>query len=600
MVSDKTTPDTNAALAILRQSDAPMVEVLQALTYLDRNETSFRSLRMGIASNVTVDLLGTYLRRHAYLAGVRLTVLKGSYDSLLSDVDAFCAQGVDYLIVIPFFDNLQASWECQLDLLDSEARHAPINDYLARLNLALDKAQGVGNVILAGAHLWNSPVVFDGGSPQAELVVAFNAALKESVAQRSNVRFLDAAAIVTQVGARQSFDARFYYRGKAPYTPVFMNEFARQVSLVTRSFGSVFHKVLVLDCDNTLWGGIVGEDGIAGIQLDPYNFPGNVFWNVQQQVLALERQGVLLCLCSKNNEADVTAVLDSHANMAIKTSHLVLNKINWNDKPGNIKALAAELNLGLDSFVFIDDSAFEVEAVREQLPMVRVFQVPKRLTDYPAMMREVAELLLAGGVSLENKAKTQQYRQLAQAAKLQTGFASQEDYLRSLELKVCLQRDAQEQIGRISELMSKSNQFNLTTRRLMPGEVTHLMESDHARVYSFSVRDRLADHGVTGVLITEDEGDALVVHSFLMSCRVIGRGVEFSVWKAIFEDARSRGKTVLRAAYIPTAKNAQVADFFDRLGLTRINESDDGSRHYESKVGDVRFADSNWVELIND
>lgn len=587
-----------AALATLRRADAPMVEVMQALTQLDKSATAFRTLRVGVASNVTVDLLGNYLRRHAYLAGVRLQVLKGNYDNLLGDVEDFSNQGVDQLIVIPFFDNLQASWEAQLDGLTADQRQAPMADYLARLDLALTKAAGVGSVILAGAHLWHTPAAFDGQSLQADMLAAFNAGLRQAAAKRPNVRLLDTAAIVALIGSRQAFDARFYYRGKAPYTPAFLNELSRQIGLVTRSFGSVFHKVLVLDCDNTLWGGIVGEDGIDGIKLDPYAYPGNVFWNVQQQALALERQGVLVCLVSKNNEADVAEVLSRHGQMVLKAEHVVARRVNWDDKVGNLKSLAAELNLGLDSFVFVDDSPFEVEAVREQLPQVRVFQVPERLTDYPAMFREVSELFLAGGVSAESRSKTQQYRQLAEAASQQASFGSQEDYLRSLGLKVTLQRDAAAQVGRISELMNKSNQFNVSTRRLMPGEVTALMERPDATVYSFSVADRLADHGLTGVLITEDEGDAVVVHSFLMSCRVIGRGVEFSVWKAVFDDARSRGKAVLRAAYVPSAKNAQVSDFFDRLGLARTDEGGDGSRHYEAPVSNPTLADSNWVELV--
>jgi FkbH-like protein len=600
MVSTTATPDIEDALTVLRKQDAPMVDVMLALAQLDRCEASFRTLRLGIVSNVTVDLLANYLRRYAYLAGVRLIVLKGSYDNLLGDVETYSELGLDFLIVIPFFDNLQASWEAQLVGLDTEARQAPILDYIARLDLALARTAKVGNIILAGAHLWHPSAVLDGHSPQAELVADFNAAMSETAAKHANVRLLDTAAIVTTLGTGLAFDARFYYRGKAPYTPPFINELARRINMMTRSFGSAFHKVLVLDCDNTLWGGIVGEDGLAGIQLDPYSYPGNIFWNVQQQVLALERQGVLVCLCSKNNAADVADVFTCHEQMVLRHEHVIAQKVNWSDKTSNLRALAAELNLGLDSFVFIDDSSFEVEAVRDQLPMVRVFEVPQRLTDYPAMLRDISELFLAGGISTENRSKTRQYRQIAEAASLQASFSSQEDYLRSLRLKVRLQRDAADQVGRISELMNKSNQFNLTTRRLMPGEVASLMASAHATVYSFAVSDRLADHGVTGVIITEDEADAVVVHSFLLSCRVIGRGVEFAVWKAVFDDAQSRGKTVLRATYVPSAKNSQVADFFDRLGLNKADERGDGSRHYVAQVANVRLADSDWVELIND
>jgi FkbH-like protein len=588
-----------AALDILRRNDAPMIEVLDALKQLDRSEERFRSLKLGVAANVTVDLAVNALRRHAYLAGVRLEVIKGDYDNLLGDVQSFTAQGVDILLIIPFFDNLQPSFESQLDALDVASRRAPVGDYLARLDLALVQSQGVGTVVLAGAHLWHPPAGFDGRTVQIDTLAEFNTALRDLALRRPNVKLLDTAGIVTALGTRQCFDSRFYYSGKAPYTPAFFNEFARQLSLITRGFGSTFYKVLVLDCDNTLWGGIVGEDGLEGIKLDPYNHPGNIFWNVQQQIIALERQGVLVCLCSKNNDADVLEVLNTHQKMVLRHEHLVARRVNWDDKPGNLRALAAELNLGLDSFVFVDDSPFEVEAVREQLPQVRVFQVPKRLTDYPAMFREISELFLAGGVSAESKSKTQQYRSLAEAAAQQASFGSQEEYLRSLGLKVTLYRDATDQIARISELVNKSNQFNVTTRRLMPGDVAALMEHPDATVYSFGVSDRLADHGITGVLITQDEGDTVKVHSFLMSCRVIGRGVEFSVWRAVFADAQARGKALLQAAYVPSAKNAQVADFFDRLGLPRAGESPDGSRQYEARVSGVHLADSNWVELIN-
>ncbi len=199
--------------------------------------------------------------------------------------------------------------------------------------------------------------------------------------RHANVRFIDLGDVVATLGRQQAFDARFYYRGKAPYRPAFMNELSRRVGLATRGFGGAFHKVLVLDCDNTLWGGVIGEDGLAGLQFDPHSYPGNIFWTVQHQVCALERQGVLVCLCSKNNEADVEQALTEHQHMVLRGEHVVARRVNWNDKPGNLEALAAELNLGLESFVFVDDSAFEVEAVRTRLPMVRVFQVPQRLTD---------------------------------------------------------------------------------------------------------------------------------------------------------------------------------------------------------------------------
>lgn len=590
---------SGVALQVLRRSDATMSDVLKALSTLDKAEHTGRVLKLGIAANVSVDLLANYLRRHAYLAGVRLEVFKGTYDDLLNDVDSFVARGVDHLLVIPFFDNLQAAWESQLDVLADEARQAPMLGWLSKLKLALGRAASTGRVTVAGAHLWNATAFGMAG----ELVNEFNAALKAMAAMHANTQVLDTAAIVAHVGEKAAFDARFYFKGKAPYTPAYFDEFARRFSLATRGFGSYFYKVVALDCDNTLWGGIVGEDGLSGIRLDPYNYPGNVYWAVQQQLRQLEAQGILLCLCSKNNPADADEVFARHPSAVLKDEHLTAKKVNWEPKVANLLALAAELKLGLESFIFIDDSDFELEAVRAQLPAVKVFQVPKQLTDYPAVLREVAALCVAGGVSTESKSKTQQYRQLALAAAAQETYASQEDYLRSLGLKVRVYRDARDQIARIAELTQKSNQFNLTTRRYTPGEVSALMDRADATVYSFDVGDRFGECGITGVIVVDVATVDARVDAFLMSCRVIGRGVEFAVWRAVLDDVRKLGKRGLSAAYLPSGKNAQVSDFFDRLGLSAVDEpgepARDGGRNYQARVNDVRLADSDWVELID-
>ncbi len=589
------------ALATLARSDAAMVDVLQALKWLDASDASFRTLKVGIASNITADLMATYLRRHAYPGGVRLQVAKGSYDDLVGDARAHAAAGADLLILLPFFDNLQPSWENQLGTLLPADRDAAQADYLDKLALALQEAVNVPQVLLFGAHLWNPGV--GANSPQRAALNAFNAGLAEVAARHAQVKLVETEGLLARFGARHAFDPRFYFRGKAPYSAGFVDQLAMAASAATRRFGSQFHKVLVLDCDNSLWGGIVGEDGLDGVKLDPYGFPGNVFWTVQQQFKALETQGVLLCLNSKNNASDVDEVLSSHPYMLLRDDLIAAKKVNWSDKPNNLRALAAELNLGLDSFVFIDDSAFEVAAVREQLPQVRVFQVPEALHDYPALVRdEVVPLFVAGGVSVENLGKTRQYRALGQAAQERTGFASQEEYLRSLQMVVTLQRNARGQLARMAELMAKSNQFNLTTQRLQAGELAELMARPDATVYSFSVSDRLAEHGLIGVLITEDDAmdaGALRVHSFLMSCRVIGRGIEFGVWRSVLTDALARGKQRLTACFRPTARNAQVADFYDRLGLSLFAVTQDGSRSYSAELAAVQLADSPWVELRN-
>lgn len=583
------------ALNVLRRSDASMTDVLTALSALDNTDHTGRKLKLGIAANVTVDPLPNYLRRHAYLAGVRLEVYKGSYDDILNDVAQFVDLGVEHLLVIPFFDNLRPSWESQLDTVDADGRQATLLTWLSKLKLALSRTSTMGQVTVAGGHLWNA---IPSGAARDSLA-EFNSALQTMVDDNPNAQLLDTVSIITQLGEKIAFDSRFYYRGKAPYKPAFFDEFARRIALATRGFGSYFYKVVVLDCDNTLWGGVIGEDGLGGIALNPYDYPGNVYWVVQQELKRLESQGVLLCLCSKNNAADAEEVFSRHPHSVLTQEHFAAMKLNWETKVANLQALANELNLGLDSFIFIDDSEFELDSVRKQLPQVRIFQVPKILTDYPAMLREVGEICIAGGLSAESKQRTQQYRQLAQAAAAQDDFASEVEYLCSLELRVRIYRDAHEQIARIAELTQKSNQFNLTTRRYTSGEIAGLMERPDVTVYSFDVTDRFGECGVTGVAIVDFSTDQAEVDAFLMSCRVIGRGVEFAVWRAVLEDARRHGKQTLSARYIPSGKNSQVSDFFDRLGLSRVEESAEGSSRYQASANEVLLVDSDWVELID-
>lgn len=584
------------ALAELARPGAALADVMAALKVLDGSTAPWRTLKAGIVANVTVDLLGTQLRRQAYGCGVRLAVARSSYDDFVGDVQAHQAAGAELLLLLPFFDNLQPAFEAQLDTMDDATRDAAIADALARVALALQAAAGVPQVLLFAGHLHQADVPLH--SPRRAALQAWNDGLATLAARHPQVRLVATDGLLARLGSRAAFDTRFWFRAKAPYSAAAIAELAQAALQATRGFGSRFHKVLVLDCDHTLWGGIVGEDGLDGLRLSPHSHPGNIFWQVQQQLRALEAQGVLLALCSKNNDADVLEVLQHHPDMPLREQHLVARRVNWQDKPANLRALAAELNLGLDSFVFIDDSAFEVQAVREQLPQVTVFQVPAALHEYPALLAEqVAPLFVAGGVSEASRSKTQQYRGLAAAAQEQATFASHDDYLRSLQLQVSLQRNATAQVPRISELIAKSNQFNLSTQRLAAGEVAALMARPGADVWSFGVRDRLADHGLTGVIVTEDAGDTLVVHNFLMSCRVLGRGVERAVWRPLLAQAQARGLTAVRAVYRPTAKNAQVRDFYDRLGLPLTDEAADGSRHYAAPLAALRLADNDWVSV---
>jgi FkbH-like protein len=585
-----------AAFAMLANAHCTMMQQMQAVTALEMEE-QLRSVKIGVSSSVTVDLLNIHLRKYGVLHGAKIELVAGNYDDPVGDIDLFTQAGVEQIVLLPFFDNILPSFEAQLHVLDQNTIDSKEAEIRHRYRMVFEKARSFQAIYLCTYHRMGMSTDVAGQDAVAIVLARFNATLRQEAAVYPNIRIIETEDIVRVVGQQAAFDSRFYFRNKAPYAGTYMNELASRISAAARGFGAHFYKVLVLDCDNTLWGGVIGEELINGIQLDPYDYPGNIFWRMQQEFAALERQGILLALVTKNNLADVEEVLRQHPNMVLKEKHIVAKQVNWEDKPSNLRALAKELNLGLDSFVFLDDSSFECEAVRQQLPMVKTLQVPSMLSDYPRVVEEIKSLFLAGGIAADSTGKTEQYRQRAGAEDLKARFDTQEEYLKSLELKVELRRNARSSAGRISELSQKSNQFNLTTRRYSVAEIEQMMDGESHAVYSLVVSDRFGNAGLTGVAVINYEGKVAVVENFFMSCRVIGRGVETAIWTPIVADAVRCGCVDLHAKFVPSAKNAHVSHFFDRLSMPLIKESSEGVRSYSILAADFAIPTNNWIEV---
>jgi FkbH-like protein len=301
-----------------------------------------------------------------------------------------------------------------------------------------------------------------------------------------------------------------------------------------------FYKALVLDADNTLWQGILGEGGIT---MTPE------FVAAQRVYLALKERGVILAIASKNEQHDLELAM--HGVMPLTGSAITLIRGGWGNKVASLRDIAKTLNIGLDAIVFVDDSAFECEYVRSHLPEVKVVQVPKDIADYPRVAQEIAALF----PTLVDVAKTDEYRALAAAERTRPQFETEEEYLASLGIEVEIHCNRSDEIPRIAELTQKANQFNLTTHRFTEDQIKAQIVL-HSDVYSLSYRDKFGDQGIVGVIILIGHE----VDTFLLSCRVLGRGVEFAPWESI-------GLGEVRAEYAPTEKNGQVADFWSKVGL---------------------------------
>jgi FkbH-like protein len=587
-----------AALARLAEPALELAEVMRLVAELEPAVPADRTVKLGVSSNVTVELLHPFLRRQALLHGRRAVVHAGNYDDHLGSVRRFVEEGLDGIVLLTFFDNLLPGLEARFATLSPEMVAAQRDRVVGELRLALEAARDVKWVFLGLLHTAAQPSPARLDLPAAAAVAEINAALIAEAARHPNVRLFSPAEIVAQLGWRKAIDVRFHHRFRAPWTAPFLDEVARQLFRLSRGFGSYYYKALVVDADNTLWGGIIGEDGLAGIKLAAHKSPGSIFWTVQQELLALQRRGVLLCLCSKNEAADVDAVLATHPEAVLRAEHFAARQVNWDDKPTNLKRLAATLNLGLESFVFLDDSDFECAAVRSQLPMVRTFQVPANPHDYPALVHELKELFLAGGISADGASKTEQYRIKAAAEAERATFANEQEYLASLGLTVTIRRNDASSVARIAELTQKSNQFNVTTRRYTEVELRALMEGGGADVFSIHVADRFGDAGLTGVAILRYRDEEASIDSFLLSCRILGRGVERAPWHGILERARARRCRVLSAEYLPTPKNAQVREYFDNLGLA-IDAEAGTVRRYRAALDLLVIEQPAHIEVIH-
>jgi FkbH-like protein len=399
-------------------------------------------------------------------------------------------------------------------------------------------------------------------------VEEFNRQLRAFVALNApKCLLVDWERIVMLIGNDAAFDLRMAYVAAAPFRQKFLNLYAHEIFRVGRTLRGLSNKCLILDCDGTLWGGIVGEAGIEGIELNPNEYPGKAYYDFQRAVLRLAGEGIMIALCSKNNADEVTAVLDRHPHCLIKREHLVAARINWHDKERNIQELVTDLNIGMNAVVFVDDSAIECARIKAFLPDMTVRVVPQRLYELPLLL-DAEGLFDKLATTKEDLARTEMHREEERRRENAKTFATADEFLSSIDIRAQIRAARAVDIARISQLTQKTNQFNLTTRRYSEGEIEQLAASGDYGVYSLTARDRFGDLGLTGVFIARRDGAGAHVDTLLMSCRVLGRRLEDQfVVECLTVLNRHWHPLAWSAEYIKTGKNDQVANFWPKFGF---------------------------------
>jgi len=404
-----------------------------------------------------------------------------------------------------------------------------------------------------------------------DMICDFNSILSSNLRDESGVYVYDFDQFVKKYGERNVFDYRKYFFGDIKISLDHIPLLAYDLMGYIKPMTGKNRKCIVLDLDNTLWGGIVGEDGFDGISLGP-TYPGNPFVEFQRLLLALWKRGIILAINSRNNPDDALQVIKEHPYMILKEEHFACIRINWNDKATNLKEIGKELNIGLNSIVYFDDDPVNRELIKSTLPEVLTVDFPNDPSLYPQSLTELNDFNVLQ-ITEEDFKRGQMYTQQKSRTELENNVSNIDDFLKRLEIKVTIKKANDFTIPRISQLTLKTNQFNLTTKRYQEEDIRKFANSSNKIVGCAQVEDKFGDNGITSVfIINKDNSLEWSIDTFLLSCRVMGRKVEDAILSTILQKAKDSGVQKINGNYIPTKKNMPCEKFLADNGFKKEND----------------------------
>lgn len=559
-----------------------------------------RSLEVALLTPYTTDLWAPILRlcmfaQRIWCPRIHLPAYGTYRQEVLDPGSALYAKAPDLLILAPTWRelNLPAFTKDPDSLVES--RVADIVEYwtLIRGRMSARVIQHNFEVptLDPAGHLGSA---LPGG--RATVIRRINLELARKGAE-FGVVVLDLDQVAGSFGKRAWGAPEFWHRIKQYPAPEAIPALARQQVALIRATLGLTKKVLVLDLDNTLWGGIIGEDGLRGIKIGPPSAIGEAHADLQTFASQLKERGILLAVCSKNNEADAQGPFLQHESMVLNLGDFAAFLANWNDKPSNIRALANVLNLGTDSFVFLDDNPIERALVREVLPEVAVPELPNDPSGYLDAL-DFWRYFDAVTLSEEDLNRSGHYRANQERDKMLTSTGSLNDFLADLEMECSHGAIGEEALPRVVQLLGKTNQFNLTTQRHSEDAIRQMLRTPRDCSEFFRLKDKFDDNGIVGVILAASGKNNpldLIVDTWLMSCRVIGRSLEQFMFNVLIRNAARHGFERIRASYKPTPKNGMVLDLLDRLGFERVTTDKSGNQEY---VLMVASAPSHGVDFI--
>ncbi len=544
---------------------------------LKKNFSGLKKIKIALLSDSASQLLNTAIKGYGHEVGVDFEIYEADYNQI--DLQVFDPSSELYSFNPDFiFINSSSEWLLK-NFYKTEA-HAQSQFANELLQTARKYYDTIAARLQSKVIINTFPEINDSvfGNYAAKVNSSFiyqlrkaNVQLMELSQQTNGLFICDLAGLQAELGRQFVFDPKMYVNADMVYALEFLPYIGKHLTDIVLSITGTFKKCLVLDLDNTMWGGIIGDDGMEGIQVGDLGV-GKAFTELQQWAKQLKQRGIILAVCSKNTEDIAKEPFLSHPDMVLKMDHIAVFVANWETKVDNLRYIQSVLNIGFDSMVFVDDNAFEREMVKSAIPEITVPELPEDPAEYLPYLRSL-NLFETASFTEEDQERTKQYQEEAQRNVLLQTFETESDFLASLDMVSDTKPFDEFSVPRVAQLTQRSNQFNLRTIRYTEEDIKRIAADPNYRTISLTLEDRFGSHGLIGIVIMKDGGNkTLFIDSWIMSCRVLKRGMEQFTLNAIMEIAAKGGFEKVTGEYLPTKKNGIVKDHYANLGF----ESADG------------------------
>jgi len=548
--------------------------------------------KVAVLSNIICHQVNEIIEFSLRSNGINASVVQCNYNNIIQEVEKYS----HFNAVIIFWEasNIIDGLYYKINLFNKHDLEELTDKTIREINYVMDSLKNTPTVIFNKFSSAIFNYYFQKENNFDIFCNSLNDYLKNNIS--NNIKIINSENILSDISIKAAVDMRYFYSSKALYTIELYKHYVEHVTPILLSTVGKTKKALIFDCDNTLWKGILGEEGFEGIKMSANDKDGSPYHEVQNLALALSKKGVIIGLCSKNNPEDVEQVLLHHRDIVLSEKDIAIKKVNWIDKATNLKEIANELNIGTDSIVYVDDSDFEINYIKSIMPEITVIKVPEKTYEYPSLIRKAFKYFYSSGETNEDCIRKEMYRQESLRAKEKNSFFSIGEYLQSLNLNLSVYINDLSIVSRMAQLTQKTNQFNLTTKRYSEAQITNLISSNNHLIVAMDARDRFGDSGITALSIIHLSGETAEIDTFLMSCRILGRNIEFKFFDLIIEQIRKKGIPQIKASYFKTIKNQQVEKFYDNIGFS-ITSQTGNSKYYVLETDNYITKNIDYIKI---